>query len=174
MTQKRESHHRHESVKEELHEIREELQEKAHQETTIRGRKMEKADIFKFVGLLTFFALMILTCVLIWPLLSDLFQPGGIQRIIEQVRGAGMIGFLILLGMQFLQIVVAFIPGEVVQVAAGVLYGPWIGALLILIGCIISSAFILRWFISWGHLLCRVSYPLSTWKNFVHLRSRAD
>ncbi len=142
MTQKRTPPIKHESVKEELREIREELHEKAHQETTVRGHKMEKADIFKFAGLLAFFALMILTCVLIWPLLSDLFQPGGIQRIIEQVRSAGVVGFLILLGMQFLQIVVAFIPGEVVQVAAGVLYGPWIGALLILIGCIISSAFI--------------------------------
>ena len=50
--------------------------------------------------------------------------------------------FLILLAIQFLQIVVAFIPGEVVQVAAGMIYGPWVGALIIWVGCIISSAFI--------------------------------
>ncbi|MEG0791719.1 MAG: TVP38/TMEM64 family protein [Gordonibacter sp.] len=142
MTHKRTPPSKHESVKEELHEIREGLHEKAHQETTVRGHKMEKADIFKFAGLLAFFALLVLTCVLIWPFLSDIFEPGGIERIIAQVRSAGVVGFLILLGMQFLQIVVAFIPGEVVQVAAGVLYGPWLGALIILVGCIISSAFI--------------------------------
>ena len=50
--------------------------------------------------------------------------------------------FWILLGMQFLQVVVAFIPGEVVQVAAGMMYGPWGGAAVVLAGCIISSAFI--------------------------------
>ena len=44
-----------------------------------------------------------------------------------------------LLGLQFLQVVVAFIPGEVVQVAAGMLYGPWLGSLIILFGCVISS-----------------------------------
>ena len=38
--------------------------------------------------------------------------------------------------------VVAFIPGEVTQMAAGLLYGPWIGALVILAGCVLSSAFV--------------------------------
>ncbi|MBP3866657.1 MAG: TVP38/TMEM64 family protein, partial [Eggerthellaceae bacterium] len=41
---------------------------------------------------------------------------------------------------QFLQIVVAFIPGEVVQLAAGLMYGPLFGTLIILTGCVISSA----------------------------------
>lgn len=120
----------------------EELHEKAEQEVEVRGRKMEKGDIFKFVGLVAFFAIMVLIVVLLWPYFHDLFEPGGLDRIITDVRNAGPVGFLILLGLQFLQIVVAFIPGEVVQIAAGLLYGPWIGALVILLGCIISSAFI--------------------------------
>ena len=37
---------------------------------------------------------------------------------------------------------VAFIPGEVTQMAAGMLYGPLWGSLLILFGCAISSAFV--------------------------------
>ncbi len=123
-------------------ERREELHEKAEEEVVVRGRKMEKGDVFKFVGLIAFFALMVLICALLWPYFQGLFEPGGIDRIIEDVRGAGPVGFLILLGLQFLQIVVAFIPGEVVQVAAGVLYGPWVGALVILAGCVVSSAFI--------------------------------
>ena len=50
----------------------------------------------------------------------------------------------ILLGMQFLQIVVAFIPGEVVQLAAGLMYGPVFGSIIILIGCVISSSVIFK------------------------------
>ena len=106
------------------------------------GRKIEQADIFKFAGLIAFFAIMVLIVVLLWPYFGDLFEEGGIERIITDVRDAGPVGFLILLGLQFLQIVVAFIPGEVVQIAAGLLYGPWVGALVILVGCVISSAFI--------------------------------
>lgn len=119
-----------------------ELHKKAEQEVEVRGRKMEKGDIFKFVGLIAFFAIMVLIVVLLWPYFHDLFEPGGLDRIINDVRNAGPVGFLILLGLQFLQIVVAFIPGEVVQIAAGLLYGPWLGAFVILLGCIISSAFI--------------------------------
>ena len=109
--------------------LKDKLHEKAEQEVEVRGHKMEKADIFKFVGLIAFFAIMVLIVVMLWPYFHELFEPGGLDR-------------FILLGLQFLQIVVAFIPGEVVQIAAGLLYGPWIGALVILAGCVISSAFI--------------------------------
>lgn len=122
--------------------LKDKLHEKAEQEVEVRGHKMEKADIFKFVGLIAFFAIMVLIVVMLWPYFHELFEPGGLDRIINDVRGAGPVGLLILLGLQFLQIVVAFIPGEVVQIAAGLLYGPWIGALVILAGYVISSAFI--------------------------------
>ncbi len=58
------------------------------------------------------------------------------------MRAAGPWGFLILLALQFLQIVVAFIPGEATQMVAGMLYGPWIGSLILIIGCVLSSAFV--------------------------------
>lgn len=124
------------------HESPEGLHERVHQEVCVRGRKMEKADIFKFVGLIVFFGIMVLVCVLLWPYFHELFEPGGVDRLIDSVRDAGPVGVLILLGLQLLQIVVAFIPGEVVQIAAGMLYGPWIGALVIMVGCVISSALI--------------------------------
>lgn len=105
-------------------------------------KKFSKADIFKFVGLIAFFILMGLIVSFMWPYLSDLFEEGGAERVIERVQGAGGWGVLILFGLQFLQIVVAFIPGEITQFAAGILYGPWLGMLIVLIGCVISSAFI--------------------------------
>lgn len=121
---------------------KQELKEKASEEVSVHGHPMERSDIFKFAGLIAFFVIMALICVLIWPYLKELFEPGGIERVIVEVRGAGPVGIGILLGLQFLQIVVAFIPGEVVQVAAGMLYGPWLGCAIIVLGCVISSAFI--------------------------------
>lgn len=109
---------------------------------TLLGHTMPKGDVVKFAGLIAFFAIMVLVCVLVWPYVSEIFEPGGVDRVIADVRNAGPVGFLILLGLQFLQVVVAFIPGEVVQLAAGMMYGPWLGALLILVGCVFSSAFI--------------------------------
>lgn len=137
----RASEHR-ETVKERAHERREAAREKAQEVTTVRGREMTRGDIFKFGGLIAFFALMVIVVILIWPYIHEAFEPGGLSRVIDDVRNAGPLGFLILLAMQFMQIVVAFIPGEVVQMAAGMMYGPWLGAVVILLGCIISSAFV--------------------------------
>ena len=81
--------------------LKDKLHEKAEQEVEVRGHKMEKADIFKFVGLIAFFAIMVLIVVMLWPYFHELFEPGGLDRIINDVRGAGPVGFLILLGLQF-------------------------------------------------------------------------
>lgn len=137
----RASEHR-ETVKERAHERREAAREKAQEVTTVRGREMTRGDIFKYGGLIAFFALMVIVVILIWPYIHEAFEPGGLSRVIDDVRNAGPLGFLILLAMQFMQIVVAFIPGEVVQMAAGMMYGPWLGAAVVLLGCIISSAFV--------------------------------
>lgn len=120
----------------------EELKEKAEEPKSVAGHVMPAANIFKFAGLIAFFAIVAVAVVLVWPFIHDIFEPGGVERVTAQVRDAGPAGFLILLGIQFIQVVVAFIPGEVVQVAAGLIYGPWLGALIILLGCVISSSVI--------------------------------
>lgn len=138
----RASEHR-ETVKERAHERREAAREKAQEVTTVHAHGLHPlGDIFKFGGLIAFFALMVIVVILIWPYIHEAFEPGGLSRVIDDVRNAGPLGFLILLAMQFMQIVVAFIPGEVVQMAAGMMYGPWLGAAVVLLGCIISSAFV--------------------------------
>lgn len=127
------------TVKERLHES---YHEKADQVVSVRGHAMEKGDIFKIIGLGVFFALMVVIVIALWPMLKTLGEPDGLTKVIADVKNAGPLGVLILLGLQFVQIVVAFIPGEVVQVAAGMMYGPWWGALIIFLGCVISSTFI--------------------------------
>ena len=103
---------------------------------------MDRSTIFKFVGLLAFIVLMAIIVVVAWPYIADVFTEGGVERLVERVQNAGVAGVFILLGMQFLQVVVAFIPGEVVQLAAGLMYGPVLGSVLILVGCVISSSVI--------------------------------
>ncbi|MDO4442275.1 MAG: VTT domain-containing protein [Slackia sp.] len=104
--------------------------------------RLTKADLFRLAGLAAFFVLMAIACFAAAPVISELTEPGGLERVVEDVRNAGLGGVFMLLGFQFLQIVVAFIPGEVVQIAAGMMYGPWGGALIVIVGCIVSSAFI--------------------------------
>lgn len=111
-------------------------------EVRIFGRAVRKADLIKLLGLLAFLGLTAGIVVALWPSLRTVFEPDGVNRLITDIQDKGPFGVLILLGMQLLQIIVAFIPGEVVQVAAGMLYGPWWGTLIILLGCVISSGII--------------------------------
>lgn len=122
--------------------VRERAHEKAHEEVSVHGHEMERGNIFRLIGLVAFFALMALVMVLIWPYLKDVVEPGGVSRLADEIKQSGAVGVLIVLGLQFLQIVVAFIPGEAVQMAAGMIYGPWLGALVIFVGGVLSSAFV--------------------------------
>jgi len=56
------------------------------------------------------------------------------------VRGAGLWGPLILLGVQIAQILIAPIPGVFMSILAGVLYGPLVGSLIAVVGTLIGSA----------------------------------
>ncbi len=120
------------------------VDDRADQEVMMHGKGMSRANIFKFAGLVAFIIIVAIIVIAAWPYISDVFSEGGVDRLVERVQNAGAAGVLILLGMQFLQIVVAFIPGEVVQLAAGLMYGPLWGSIIVLVGCVISSSIIYK------------------------------
>lgn len=112
--------------------------EKSSTMVTVFGREMPRSNLYRLGGLIAFFAILALILVLIWPTISRVFTEGP-EDLVNDIRSAGPLGVLMLLGIQFLQIIVAFIPGEAVQLAAGMMYGPWLGAAIILVGCVFSS-----------------------------------
>ena len=57
------------------------------------------------------------------------------------------------------QVIFAFIPGEIVEVAAGVLFGPWIGTLLCLVAETVGSIFVILLVRKFGRRLIESLYP---------------
>ena len=92
---------------------------------------------FLFGGLVLFFLLLCAACL---PLIRWMFQPEFGPWLQGKVEAMGIWGVLALLGVQILQIVVAIIPGEPVELAAGAMYGAFGGLALCLLGCLIGSA----------------------------------
>lgn len=76
------------------------------------------------------------------PYVQKLSDPQVQQVVEEWVRQAGVWGWLAMLGAQMLQVVIAFIPGEPVELIAGALYGSAGGLGLCLVGCILASSLI--------------------------------
>ena len=60
----------------------------------------------------------------------------------EYLRSFGAGGWLVMLGLQILQVFIALIPGEIVESAAGYAFGPWLGTAICYLGISMASALI--------------------------------
>ncbi|MDF2883018.1 MAG: associated Golgi protein [Clostridiaceae bacterium] len=65
-------------------------------------------------------------------------DPERVKKIIMSYGKYSMLAFLIL---QFIQVAVFFIPGEIIQISGGFIYGTWSGSLISMIGISIGSIF---------------------------------
>ncbi|MBC3888858.1 TVP38/TMEM64 family protein [Acetobacterium paludosum] len=109
-------------------------------EKQIKDRSVRQKKIISLGAILTFIVLSIVILGLVGkPMIAFVSE-------LPQYRGwvddNGFISRLVFVGMMILQIVVAFIPGEPLEIAAGYAFGFWEGSLLCLIGAVIGSAIV--------------------------------
>ena len=101
----------------------------------------KRARIGVLVGVVAaVIAIAVAITMAVMPYVRMLGDPETMAQFEAWVASLGPLGFLLLLFIQVAQIIIAFIPGEFVQVAAGVMYGTWGGLGLCLLGCFIASA----------------------------------
>nr|MDD6335585.1 TVP38/TMEM64 family protein [bacterium] len=99
----------------------------------IRRRKM--VSLFSFAVLIVFFLLVFYF--IGRPMIAMLKQPEHFRAWVDD---HGMLGWLAMIGMMALQIIVAIIPGEPMELGAGYAFGCLEGAILCLTGALIGSA----------------------------------
>lgn len=83
-------------------------------------------------------ALVILLTLFIWNWLRSFSQ----DDFRDYIQSFGPLGWLVLLGLQFLQVFIALIPGELLETAAGYAFGPWMGTAICYVGVGLASALI--------------------------------
>ena len=100
----------------------------------------KRKKIFAAVSIVLF---LVLSLAVAWfvgrPMLQFASQP---DRFRSWVDSHGIWGNLAFLGMMILQVVVAIIPGEPLEIGAGYTFGFWEGTLLCLLGIAIGGAII--------------------------------
>lgn len=95
----------------------------------------------KLIGIVVlFFALIGIITAISMPVFSRLSDPEVQQELQSMVESMKVGGFLIILGIQIIQVVIAFIPGEPVELLSGVLFGAWGGLFLCLAGIVLASS----------------------------------
>ena len=63
------------------------------------------------------------------------------EQLVASMRESEVWGPLVCIAIQFVQVIVFFIPGEITQFAAGYVFGAWKGFLLAVTGIMLGSAF---------------------------------
>ena len=83
----------------------------------------KKSKIFKITLLCVVIAIMIGITIYLFPVIKNLATEEGQNAFKERVKGSGFIGFLMLFGLQFAQIFLFIIPGEPIEILAGIYNG---------------------------------------------------
>ena len=112
-----------------------------HREMTSPDRDYQKRKrLVSIVSLLVLIAFFVVITVFIGkPMVEGLADP---EEFRQWVDSHGPMGRLAFLGMMTLQVVVAMIPGEIIEIGSGYAFGAWEGTLLCLVGAAVGSAVI--------------------------------
>ena len=114
----------------------------------------------KFLAGLAIAVFILLSAAIAWfvgrPLIQHLNDPEAFRLWIDDYGWAGR---LIFVGISVLQIVVAIIPGEPIELFAGYAYGFWLGTLLCELGIVIGGALVFGFVRRFGHKAVEVFFP---------------
>ena len=102
----------------------------------------KKAKVFKYVFLIIVVILLVVLTVYLFPVIKNLSTSNGQMEFKNQVENMGIMGYLALFGLQFSQIFLAILPGEPIEVLAGMCYGGIGGLIFIEISLFIITAII--------------------------------
>lgn len=95
--------------------------------------------ILSALPLIIFVLLMGALTLVFWPEVAALGTEEGQAEFAAFIESLGFFGWLVALGVQLLQIFLAFIPGEPIEILLGVLFGPWLGTFTCLLGIFIGT-----------------------------------
>ena len=104
--------------------------------------RRSKVAIFKVILLLIVVAIIISAIIYLMPLFKNISTLEGKIEFKQKIDDLGFLGFLMLFGLQFAQIFLIVIPGEPIEVLAGMCYGTWGGTLFITFSAFIITSII--------------------------------
>ena len=108
----------------------------------MKKEKNKKVVIIKVLLLVLAIALIAGILIYFWPYIMKISTTEGQIELKNTIENAGGWGILILFALQLLQIFVFFIPGEPIEIMAGMCFGKVWGTVFIIVSSLIVSALI--------------------------------
>lgn len=104
--------------------------------------KKNKLKIIKIVMFVITILLMVGITIYLYPVMKNLSTYEGQIEFKQKVSDSGILGFLMLLGLQFAQIFLVVLPGEPLEVLAGMCYGAIGGTIFIFFSVALTTTVI--------------------------------
>ena len=101
--------------------------------------RKKKIKIFKILLMAVVLTLFIGITVYLFPVMKNLSTVEGQVAFKEKVDNSGMMGMLSLFGLQIAQIFLIIVPGEPIEILAGMCYGGLWGTVFIMVSASIIS-----------------------------------
>ncbi len=102
-------------------------------------KRKERLKIFKIIIAILVILLIVGIIAYLFPVMRNLSTPEGQADFKAKVDESGIIGLLMLFGLQVAQIFLFIVPGEPIEILAGMCYGWFWGTIFILISAFIIS-----------------------------------
>lgn len=107
------------------------------------NNNLTKYKALKIILLVFFILLIVMLSIKFIPYFKLLVSNEGREILKNKITNAGPFGVFIILTVMFLKIFLIFIPGEPIELLAGICYGTYKGLLVICIGALINSTIIM-------------------------------
>ena len=142
---------------------KEEIKKKAHQTLADVERKpSDKPPMSKKTAGIALTVVSVLTCVLTVAGILFLREGGAFSEggaVYEWIGEHYLLGALLMVAVCALQVIVALVPGEVVEVSAGLLFGWWQGLMICLVGMTLGSILVILLVRRFGRRFVEAFYP---------------
>lgn len=102
----------------------------------------KKFDFIKIILLIFVVITLVGLTAYLFPVMKNLSTHEGQLAFKQKIDDSGVFGFLTLLGLQFAQIFLVIIPGEPLEILAGMCYGSIGGTLFCLFSVALSTSFL--------------------------------
>lgn len=121
----------------------------------MKMKKLDKTNRIRLVAAIIFIVATLAMTLLLIPVMRNLMTEEGRQQTAGFIGENGAWGIIVFLFFQVLQVVVALIPGEPLEIVAGMLFGMWQGLFLCLLGILMGTSLVYM-------MVRKVGYPLVT------------
>ncbi len=101
--------------------------------------RKSKVKLLRIFLAIIAFAIIIGVIIYLIPVMKDLSTVEGQEAFKNRVNDSGIIGLLMLFGLQVAQIFLFILPGEPIEILAGMCYGGWGGLLFITVSVFIIT-----------------------------------